>query len=51
MKVYVWPDYSWCFAEEYDESFGDDYIKLKIPDCIEDMEDIDEYVINSKCQG
>lgn len=50
MKIYVWPDGAWCWAEDWDETclFGisDDYYSLVIPeDKIGDMdEDIDKYI-------
>jgi hypothetical protein len=48
MKIYVWPDGSWCIADEYCETAdtwrGDDYYSLVVPeDKIGDMdEDIDK---------
>jgi hypothetical protein len=52
MKIYVWPDYSWCEDFEYNEMDygwkGDDFTIIDVPNHIED---IDKYLEGTIPQG
>lgn len=44
MKVFIWPDGTWCEDDniaEYETWKSDDYSVMDIPD---DVEDIDKYI-------
>lgn len=42
-RVYVWPDATWVWAEEYEENemrfLGDDYVEIEVGNATEDKVD------------
>ena len=53
MLIYVWADYTWCFAHELDEMLmhhSDDYMTIELPWDM-DLDDIEEFIAETKPQG
>lgn len=53
IKIFVWPDYSWCYKSELESKIAsgssDDYAIITVPEELS-YEAIDRIVIESKCQ-
>ncbi len=51
MKIAVWADMTWCEStdvEEYTTFMSDDYMEIDVP---ETVEDIDEFLMETRPQG
>ena len=48
MKIYVWPDGTWCDQYELDDMLrfcSDDFDTINVPD---DVDDVEEYLIKNQ---
>jgi len=53
--ILVWPDYEWCFQEDYPEDVcsdkSDDFMYVGLPIDWKTPEDIEKYLQDTKPQG